>query len=1251
MIGRTLVGIVALVALLSAPGLSVFAPAGGGPSAGTPRATGLPAPWSGPTPLVLATSAHRSPLAPHPAVKCPPAPYPTYYAVGNGLPPEPNPNHQGNCPLLQWDAQHASFFSNTPKSGQMFSIQVYLPGAGTQGQACNFPDFYIGMVVAGDAKSEHNESYAAVNFIPNGGCGSQSGSAITYSVGAQVWAFQNYSNTSSVCPNGGLSLTWNNWFWCVLEEINSGSGASLGTLNGNHWYNITLFGYGGVSPRLTAYVNDSSNSANDLSYTYSSTNTGTYTFYPYFDSSCPDTCVLDWATSFGLGINFDICNTYNPTNTTACNSYDEWNWLASPPVQFRAPHSFTNGAWNGDYRFFSPESTSGVCNLFTCANYNVYGGTGFYPYFTYNGSELNFGPAWPWTTQTMGGASGEYLSSFFANDITPLWVDNVANDSHGGFVASGQRVNVSAVVQVLGEASQVNLTYALPGQSFVSVAMSRTGGNVSNGVYNGTIPGTGSDGLIRYNVTAYDRAGAATVFPSGRNAYDAVHRGPLPHFNVNITTSPGHCGVVFFNGTQYHSPSTVSTLPGIFPVKGQACWPYAFNNWTTRGQVVLASTSNSTYLTVEGNGSLEALFSYVRPYDSISFKTAPTSCGSIDFQGNFYTSTSSPVRVLDGLNYSLSVGGACAQMEFAGWGLSGAFTILGWNVIPHGNGTITANFISTSSGINVRFLTSPPGCGGVLYNGSGYADREELNFTSGSYAIAPDPCAHYGFLEWNSTGGVTTSGNTMTVSSVGTLREINYHLTEVTLLTSPGYCGAVQWDGIDYTNGTTIVVQNNSTHIAKGIPCTGYYYFGGRTTGGLTLAGDVVTVNASGTFTAVFIPGSGTKFVAFITDPSDCGAIVFGGIRFVNANFTRDPGGSIVPISAVPCALYGFVEWITQGGITIVNGNAYVNASGSIEAVFRPLATVFLYTTPATCGGIALGGVVYKNNQSAVVPEGAVVSLAALPCAGDMLSAWENSTGAILTATTAYFQTNSILTAVFVQIGYPVTFTLSPAACGEIRVGNRPVHNGSQLDLPLGSYPIQAVPCAGDHLNGWRVQGSVGVENTTLNVTGPGNVTALFQPVPPVVSLSVPTSSLANSAVELVATVQTLVPPYNYSYLWTFGDGSPNLVTPVNFTDHVYQSAGTYHVAVQVTDGLNRTANASQAITVVVGKASGALSALTPSTYAVIGSLAALAVALVAVALYRRRHPPADEVPPSTADTPAETELEPVPTADSETKP
>ncbi|HZY70415.1 MAG TPA: PKD domain-containing protein [Thermoplasmata archaeon] len=1249
MSGRSIAWIVVVAAFVAAPGFWVAASSASGPAMAPQHSPVAAHPGSHPT-LTRSMGAARA--SPHPSVKCPNPPYPVYYPVGNGWPPVPNVNGQGNCPLLENDQVHASFFSNVPHSAQSFAIPIYLPGFGSTGQFCNYNDTYFGIVVGGNAKSLYNESYAEVNFVPTQPCPSPSATTESYTVGVMVWSFVNTSMTTTLCAGGGLSLSWNNAFWCVDNEIGSGSGKSLGTLAGNHWYNVSFFGNKGSSPTLNAYVNDTTNSANDLSFTFSSANTGSYTYYPFYDASCPDACDLNWSTAFGLGTGFDLTNSYNPSNVTSPSSYDEWNWLDAPPVQMRAPHSFANGGWGADYRYIAPESTSGVCTLFVCPDYTVYGGTGFYPYFTYNGSELNFGPAWPWTSQSMGGASGEYLSSYFAHDITPLWLDTVNNDSRGGYAASGHAVNVSARVQVLGEESAVDLNYALPGQGFVTLPMARISGNNSTGIYNATIPGTGGDGTIRYNVTAYDRAGASIGFPAYRNTYDQVVRGPLPHFNVTITTFPGRCGVVFFNGTQYRSPSTVSTYPGVVPIRAQPCWPYVFQNWSTRGKVSLASGAASTYITVQGDGSVGAYFAYVRPYDNITFRTYPSTCGSIKFNGNVYSTGSSPVSVLDGLNYSLSVAGGCAQMEFGGWGLVGSFTILGWNVVPHGNGTIIANFISASTGVNVRFLTGPPGCGGVIYNGSGYADRETLNFTPGSYAIGPDPCAHYGFLEWNTTGGVKTSGNTMTVTTTGTVREVNYHLTEVSLLTDPGWCGGLTWDGTAYTNGTTIVVANNSTHLVKGVACQNYYFFGWRVTGGVAVAGNVVTVNASGTLTAVMVPGSGSKFVAFITDPSTCGAVNFGGSVFVNANFTRVPPGSVVAIQPLPCPLYGFVEWITQGGVSIVGGNAYVNDSGSIEAVFRPLATVFLFTSPATCGGIALGGVLYHNNQSATVPEGAVVSLAAVPCAGEALSAWENSTGAILTATTAYFQTNSILTAVFAQVGYPVKFLLSPAACGEIRVGNRPVHNGSLLDLPLGSYPIQAVPCTGDHLTSWQVSGAVGVvANTTLNVTGPGNVTAMFQPVPPVVFLSVASSSLTNSPVELVATVQTLVPPYNYSYAWTFGDGSAPLTTPVNFTDHIYAHAGTYHVSVKVTDGLNRTANASQPISVVNPTTSGSLSFLNSGTYAVVGALVALAVALLAVGAYRRRHPPAEDIPPSTAMTPADAESELVPIADSETKP
>ena len=65
------------------------------------------------------------------------------------------------------------------------------------------------------------------------------------------------------------------------------------------------------------------------------------------------------------------------------------------------------------------------------------------------------------------------------------------------------------------------------------------------------------------------------------------------------------------------------------------------------------------------------------------------------------------------------------------------------------------------------------------------------------------------------------------------------------------------------------------------------------------------------------------------------------------------------------------------------------------------------------------------------------------------------------------------------------------------------------------------------------------------------------------------------SSITFTATVSGGVPPY--SYAWTFGDGTTAITNPAS---HTYVSAGTFAIAVVVTDSLGNTASGADTATV-----------------------------------------------------------------------
>ncbi|MCI4335906.1 MAG: PKD domain-containing protein [Thermoplasmata archaeon] len=1208
----------------------------------TAAPTGAPA---APHPVGSAPPAGVSPsgargLVIHPTITCPstPPPSPVYTLVGDLFPMTPKMTQQGPCDLVDEDEVHATLSSSAAQSAETYVQPLWLPPDSASGsQSSAYGQVYVGMIVSGDPNSEWRQSYAEVAFTPSGG---------TWKEEVAVWSLVNSSfyggltnDSVAKCPSSSsMWFSWNNSYFC---EVDQASGNTFGTtVPGNSFINVTFAGAKTSSYGLNVWVNDSTDSLLNTNFTFNATATGSYTFEPFYNESCLDACLMAWSYPFGLGFGiFPL-------------SYDEPLLRSMDPLTFGIPQFRVGNAYTGDYQFFDPESDSGACytggvsgTVANCNGFNLGSNTGYYPYFTFNGSQINFGADWPWTTVEWGGAGGEFYTNAAQHDIIPLSFYRTSNSSRAGFTSPNVPVVVNATVQDLGTVTTVQLNYSLNGGAWTTSLMSLIGGDATNGMYQATIPGTEGNGILNYTIWTTNHAGKAEQSPAF-GAWE-VRRGPLPTFTVRVSTNLLSCGKIEFNGTIYANDSTVNTLPGYFPLFGVGCYPWNFTTWVHTGGVVLPGgfLSRTTSAEVYGNGTVDAQWTYVRPYDNITIDTSPSTCGTVTI-GNQTQSNGGYALMLDGFPYTLAQSG-CGTYAFSGWTVTDNLSILNPTFTPHGNGTLTATYVSTSIGVSLLFYTSPTTCGGVLYRGAGYSNGQSLSVAPGTYPLAGDPCAHYGLEKFTTQGSVTATNTSVTVNSSGAVTEVNYHLTEISFVVNPSACGVITFDGQNYSNGQVAVVANDSTHLAFPVASAGCYLIAFTANGGLTLEGNDVIANGSGSITATFQTTPPNQVIAFLTDPSDCGIINFNDIPYQNANFTSIAQGLRVTISANACAGYGFVRWLTYGQITVVGSTAYINSSGAIEAIFEPLVQLYLLTNPQTCGEVVVNGQPYVSNSTLLIPQLNTYTIGAIPCAGYAFVGWQNTTGVEISGTTIYLLSGAFLTAVFTPLVYAVNITISPSTCGSLRLNGQSLGNGAVLHLTGGTYPLVAVPCVGDHLDHWAVNGSIQVIGSSVFVNGSGNLSAFYAPVPPAVSISVPSSSLAGDGVEIAATVGVLIPPFNYNYTWTFGDGT-SLTTVLNITTHTYNSPGTYTVRVEVRDPDNRTANASGTLTVLSASATQGVSFTTGEVVG-FGLVALALLAMVAVVVVRRRGDGAGpdsttelaSPPPSTPATVSDTEQKP----------
>jgi hypothetical protein len=1205
-------------------------------------ATTAPSPTASSPPLESGPPAPRAAPA---STGTPPIPvcsivYPPGYSPIAGLyPPLPNYALQSPC-KVDHDEVHLTFASPNVGSGEQVKIPLYLPQEGDPGQQTTYSDFYVGMVVKGDPNSVGGQSYAEVQFDPVFDRG-----VFTWNVSLAVWAFQLDSN----CVFGdyvGMNLSYENQFACVHDDLGDGGGVRLGHgLAGGQWANVTFIGSSTIGTQpLSVFFNDSTTPSESKNFTLTSAKTGTDTFQPDFAAACPSNCVLNWSTPFGLGLGTDLCE------YPGCFSFNGTAQLGNPPFEVGSPEYWSGLSYSKDYELLGPSSASGACssapNVVPCDPYAV---SGSYPLYTFNGTMLNFGTVWPWTTEDFGGASQEFNAFGTLNQFVPLFVDEGSNSSRADYVAPGIGLNVSARVQDLGHIASVNLSYVLPGGSPTNVSMSLTSGTSADGTYNGTVPGIGPNGTISFRIWATNAAGDVVGLPAYGSSPYSVVRSAIPEVTVDLDTAPASCGGLSLSGGPVEPNGTSRTvLAGFYSLATHGCYPYRFVGWSTTGGVTVQGSSQTARITVHSNGTVLATWVYYRPYDHVDLAWTPSGCGSIDLNGSFYAAASGlAARLLDGGTYLLGES-ACTGDAFSGWTVApgGNLSILGDHVTVTGNGTLTATFVPAAGAVLVQFITVPSSCGGILVEGAGYPTNDTLNLTAGTpYPIAPDPCAGYGFDgNVSTTSGITVSNGELTATEAGTVTYSYYKLTLVTVATTPTTCGGILWDGSFYASGSILNVTNHTDHSLAPSPCADHYLEGTfAVTGNLSLEGTTVAVNGPGSIEATYLSGTPRYYLGFQTDPTTCGGIVFGGLSYTNSQFVELAPDSQATVSVFPCAGYGFVGWTTSGtGVSVVGNVVYVNSSGSLLAIFHPLVTVVVYTTPAACGGVRIAGTDYSNNATFLLPDGATYPIAPEACPYYALSSFVTSAAATIANGTLTLSGAATITAAFVPALYGLTLVVEASGCGSIVLGSVVYGNGSTVSLPVGAYSIAPDLCAGYELTAWDVTGNVSEHGSpvgTLTVNGPGTVTEIGAAAPPELALAAPSSAPVGTPVQFGATIAVPIPPYDYNFTWSFGDGT-NLSTPSNETSHAYAAPGTYVVRVTALDPLGRTVTNETNVTIVSTSGAPALS-VSPLDLAIILAAAVLIVAAaVAMVILGRRDRDADA---AVANEAAET---PVPDSD-----
>ncbi|MCI4372597.1 MAG: PKD domain-containing protein [Thermoplasmata archaeon] len=1218
--------LVALVAMLvflgTVPAVLALPPAAS-------SATTTPA-LAAPVNSALAPANH----APPPPLVCPNG-YPAYVSLpGPVWPLDPNFNFQGPCHYIAEDEVHASFASGTNGSGERWSIPWTLPSQGSAGQQNIEDGLYVGMVVSGDPNSSFNQSYLEVQAIPSLNVSSD----LVWDVKVAVLSFANMTYFSPVgCPPAtAMNLSWNDTYFCEFDDLSGGNPIGmLNSVSAGTPLAVTFDGTKGGTAGMNVWVNETNASGSSAHTQLNVSRTNTYAFEPAYSTACASDCFLTWGQSYGLGLGIDICPLGGAT-FAACDSYNGTAYTTLPAATWGIPEYWNATGYSGDYRYLQPESASGVCDTNPpvgittagCFEYTGNGGDGFYPYFSLTGNGLAFGTTYSSSVSTYGGPYVQFLNTPGTQDLPALVTTGISDSSLAGYVAPLASVNVTFNVTDLGTITGATLAWSANGSAWTTEVL--TGLGTSSARYYTPVIPSGPNGPVRYQVNATSAAGLAIS-----SSVRTVLRGPLPSFQVGIGIVPGGCGTVSVGGRPYVNGSVATLGPGPVLINASGCYPFNFTSWQVSPALTVGSGGGlGATLVVRGNGNLTANFVYIRPTQHLSIFVTPSGCGDVLIDGNSY-GEGNVANVLYGIGHTLSATVVCAGYAFGGWTPGANVTVLGDTLTVTNNGSLGATFVPSAQTDPVAFATNPNGCGGVGLGGAAYTTGESVNLAAGTYTLTPTPCSHFGFANFTTLGtGAAVAGTTLTVSGGnGTVVENNFHLTEVYVATAPGHCGGIVLDGTSYVNGTYVPVENHSAYTVTAFACAGHYLDAFTASGGLTLSGSLLSVNGSGTLLVVSLPGIPTIFVGFVTTPAKCGEINLGGTDYTNGAFVTLSPNVVLTIQALPCAAYGVVNWSVTGEISIVGGEAFLNGSGAITAIFGALVPILIETVPSTCGATLIDHVPYTDGSSAILINGRTYSILPSPCAHYELQDFESSPYVAILNSTLAPNGPSTITAVYVPIPYSVAATVLGEGCGNVVLDGAPVNSGEQFNLTAGNYTLSATPCPTSTFGGFVVSANLSFAVGHLFVNGSGTLSASFLPILPAVTLGGDPAAFVGGAALFYAEVAVPVSATGYTYDWSFGDGATNS-TGANTTTHIYEQTGTFTVTVQVTDPFHHSANATLAVTVVAASTTN----YAGPTDAALLALGIAAVALVAVVLLARwRRPPAapSGEPSAAPDEPA----------------
>nr|WP_276977871.1 hypothetical protein [Ferrimicrobium acidiphilum] len=414
-----------------------------------------------------------------------------------------------------------------------------------------------------------------------------------------------------------------------------------------------------------------------------------------------------------------------------------------------------------------------------------------------------------------------------------------------------------------------------------------------------------------------------------------------------------------------------------------------FTGWTGSGTGSYSGSATTATVMMDApiteTGSFTGSTSTSGTSYTVTFGVSPSGGGTVSASSGSCTPTSA-----SGTSFSMSCpsGTTVTVSETAnggyyknGWSLSGGVSMSGSTVTVNGGGTVTALF--SASEPTVSLGVSPSG-GGTVSASSGSCTPTSSSGTSFSMSCpsgttisaSATPAEGYYFAGWSTSGSVSVSGNTVTVSGSGTVTA-DFAIPTVTFKSSPSTGGSISADDASCTPGSgsgssfSMSCPVGTTITLGDSPASGYTFTGFAAHGAISLSKDRAgvwgaVVDGSGSITGNFI--GGTQSVTFSAngignDASGTILTVDGtGYTFASlpVTFTWASGSShtFSWSSPVGCGSGCRYVWTSTSGISSSeSGTITVPPSGgSVTASYTRQVYVTSAVSPSGAGSVSGSG-------------------------------------------------------------------------------------------------------------------------------------------------------------------------------------------------------------------------------------------------------------------------------------------------------